>query len=118
MAPTNAAVMATALTAILQRLPGNSARRQRERLLRALSALGRVTTVEATRFLDIIDPRARVCELRKRGYQIATVSVPQATECGAIHVVGEYVLGQTTPRHSACKGSADWMQLALPLSVF
>jgi len=40
MALTNAAVMATALTAILQRLPGNSARRQRERLLRALSALG------------------------------------------------------------------------------
>ncbi|AJZ56590.1 helix-turn-helix domain protein [Paraburkholderia fungorum] len=84
MAATNAAVMVAALTAILQRLPGNSARRQRERLLLALSVFGSVTTVEATHFLDIMDPRARVCELRKRRYQIATVSVPRATECCAI----------------------------------
>lgn len=117
MARTNAGVMAAALTAILRGLPGNSARRQRQRLLQALSVLGSVTTVEATRFLDIIDPRARVCELRKRGYQIATVPVTRPTECGAIHVVGKYVLRHTL-RHAACNGSAAWMQLALPLSVF
>ncbi|KAA1011496.1 hypothetical protein FVF58_15595 [Paraburkholderia panacisoli] len=44
----------------------------------ALSVFGSVTTVEPTRFLDIIDPRARVCELRKRGYQMATVPVARA----------------------------------------
>jgi hypothetical protein len=70
-----------------------------------------------SRFLDVIDPLARVCELCKRGCQIATVSVPRATECGAIRVVGEYVLRQTTARHWACKDGTDWMQLTLPLRV-
>jgi hypothetical protein len=40
-----------------------------------------------------------------------------ATECGAIHVIGKYVLRHTL-RHAACNGSADWMQLVLPPSVF
>lgn len=118
MVRTSGVAIAAALAAILERLPGNSARRQRERLLRALAVLGSVTTVEATRFLDIIDPRARVCELRKLGHQIATVPVARATECGAIHIVGKYVLRPTTSRHSACTDCAGWMQLALPFGVF
>jgi Helix-turn-helix domain len=113
MARTKAAAIAAALTAILKRQPGNSARRQRERLLQALSIFSSVTTVEATRFLDIIDPRARVSELRKLGYCIMTVPVARATECGAIHVVGKYVLLSTER-----KGNADWVQLSLPLGVF
>ena len=117
MARTSGVAMATALMEILDRLPGNSASRQRGRLLQTLSVFGSVTTVEATRFLDIIDPRARVCELRKRGYQITTVPVARATECGAIHIVGSYVLLPATRRHVACADCAGWMQLALPLDV-
>ncbi|WP_260426834.1 helix-turn-helix domain-containing protein [Burkholderia sp. Bp9142] len=118
MARTKAAKMAAALTAILMQHPGNSARRQRERLLRALSVFGGVTTVEATRFLDIIDPRARVSELRKRGYLITTVPVARATECGAIHVVGKYVLLSAALQSTARKNGVGWMQLTLPLSMF
>ena len=116
MAPSQAA-MAEALTAIWKRHPGNSARRQRERLLQAIFQLGSVTTVEAVRFLDIIDPRARVSELRKSGYRIATVPVARATECGAIHVVGKYVLLAVALHRSARLGNVDWTQLTLPLGA-
>ncbi|MCW3588757.1 hypothetical protein K6Y74_36035, partial [Burkholderia cenocepacia] len=42
MARVDATTMATALRVILARQPGNSASRQRERLLQAFSAFGRV----------------------------------------------------------------------------
>ncbi|WP_177200352.1 helix-turn-helix domain-containing protein [Paraburkholderia diazotrophica] len=41
---------------------------------------GSVTTVDSAPFLDIINPRIRVFELRKCGHHIATVSVARATE--------------------------------------
>ncbi|MET1535263.1 helix-turn-helix domain-containing protein [Burkholderia sola] len=116
MARVEATTMAAALTEIRVRKPGNSARRQRERLLQAFFAFGRVTTVEAMRFLDILDPRTRVCELRKRGYQIATVTVMRATESGVIHAVGNYVLLSVIPQPAVGKGNAAWVQMGLPLS--
>ncbi|WP_242448872.1 MULTISPECIES: helix-turn-helix domain-containing protein [Burkholderia cepacia complex] len=116
MARIDAAMFAAALTTILTRHPGNSARRQRERLLLALLDFGSVTTVEAIRFLDIIDPRARVYELRKGGYRIVTIPVAHATECGAIHVVGNYVLSSMAPQQSTPHGGT-WLQLNLPISM-
>jgi hypothetical protein len=45
------------------------------------------------RYLDVIDPRARVVELRKEGYRIITSWVCQPSECGRLHNVGLYTLG-------------------------
>ncbi|MGF6658632.1 hypothetical protein QF000_000276 [Paraburkholderia atlantica] len=112
MARFNATATVATLTSILKQLPGNTARRQRERLLSALFQLGSVTTVDAMRFLDVIDPRARIFELRSQGYHIDTTSVARATECGVFHNVDRYVLlpGSTTHR-----GRDGWVQLTLPL---
>ncbi|WP_429580075.1 helix-turn-helix domain-containing protein [Paraburkholderia youngii] len=112
MARFNATTTVATLNSILNQLPGKTARRQRERLLSAPSQLGSVTTVDATRFLDVIDPRARIFELRSQGYHIGTTSVAHATECGVFHTVGRYVLlpGSTTHR-----GRDGWVQLTLPL---
>lgn len=68
-----------------------SAAAQRARLLDALRC-GPVTTLEARRNLDVLHPAMRVCELRREGYRIETVRVPQATESGKDHNVAKYVL--------------------------
>jgi len=117
MARSNATKAAAELTLILKQLSGNSARRQRQRLLAAMLEFGSVTTVDATRFLDIIDPRARIFELRRQGYRISTMPVARATECGVVHVVGSYLLLSSSPQASAPSGSADWVQMPLPLSA-
>lgn len=49
---------------------------------------GGVTTLEVVRFLDIVDPRLRIVELRKKGYKIATQWSRQPSECGRMHPVG------------------------------
>ena len=71
---------------------GNTAANQRERLRLALLTLGSITTLEATRHLDIIHPPARAFELRATGHPIRTDRVQQATGCGKLHRVGLYVL--------------------------
>ena len=73
-------------------IQGNTAANQRERLRLALRALGSITTLEATRHLDIIHPPARAFELRAAGHPIRTDRVQQATGCGKLHRVGLYVL--------------------------
>ena len=88
MARSNATTAAAELTLILKQLSGNSARRQRQRLLAAMLEFGSVTTVDATRFLDIIDPWARTVALCRQGYRILTMPVVRATECGVVRVVG------------------------------
>lgn len=77
---------------IIANWPNNTAEHQRARLLEAMRLCTGITTLEATRFLDIIDPRARVVELRKEGYQIVTSWVRQPSECGRLHNVGLYTL--------------------------
>ncbi|MFM0218704.1 helix-turn-helix domain-containing protein [Paraburkholderia caledonica] len=77
---------------IIANWPNNTAEHQRGRLLDAMRLLAGITTLEATRFLDIIDPRARVVELRKEGYSIVTSWVSQPSECGRPHNVGLYTL--------------------------
>jgi hypothetical protein len=86
--------------------------------LAAMLEFGSVTTAGATRFLDIIDPRARTVELCRQGYRILTMPVARATECGVVHVVGRYLLLFSTLLTSAASDSADWVQVSLPLSAF
>ncbi|MBR8312481.1 helix-turn-helix domain-containing protein [Burkholderia dolosa] len=77
---------------IIDNWPDNTAAHQRARLLEAMRVRAGVTTLEAMRFLDIVDPRARIVELRKAGYRIDTSWVQQPSECGRLHVVGLYTL--------------------------
>jgi hypothetical protein len=77
---------------IIDNWPDNTAAHQRARLLEAMKFRAGVTTLEAMRFLDIVDPRARIVELRKEGYSINTSRVHQPSECGRLHVVGLYTL--------------------------
>jgi hypothetical protein len=62
--------------------------------------LGPVTTVELVREHDILHPPARILQLRKRGYDIATVWVTAETLPGIRHRVGKYVL-QGEPKGGA-----------------
>jgi len=70
---------------------GNSAKDQRERLLQGLRKFA-ITTFEASRFLCIYDPRARICELRTQGHKIKTVWETIEAENGVLHRVGKYLL--------------------------
>ncbi|MFT4503166.1 helix-turn-helix domain-containing protein [Caballeronia sp. 15711] len=75
---------------IIAQWPVNTAAHQRARLLAAMRLRDGVTTLEAVRFLDIVDPRARVVELRREGYRINTSWVIQPSEAGRLHSVGLY----------------------------
>ncbi|HDR9504093.1 TPA: helix-turn-helix domain-containing protein [Burkholderia cepacia] len=77
---------------IIDNWPDNTAAHQRARLLEAMRVRAGVTTLEAMRFLDIVDPRARIVELRKEGYRINTSWVHRLSECGRLHAVGLYTL--------------------------
>jgi hypothetical protein len=77
---------------IIANWPANTAENQRARLLEAMRLCEGITTLEATRYLDVIAPRARVVELRKEGYRIVTSWVCQPSECGRLHNVGLYTL--------------------------
>ncbi|MBP6900884.1 MAG: helix-turn-helix domain-containing protein [Burkholderiaceae bacterium] len=80
------------LHAIRDRHLGNEAANQRDRLLAGLHELGHVTTFEASRHLDIYDPRARKLELLRAGHDIVTVWRTATTESGAPHRIGVYLL--------------------------
>lgn len=71
-------------------------------LARVLAALrnGPITTVQLVREHDILHPPARVLQLRKRGYDIATFWVESETLPGVRHRVGKYVL-QGEPKGGA-----------------
>ena len=80
---------------------GNAAADQRQRLLQRL-ADGSVSTIETRRDLDILAPAARVFELRHHyGYDIQTVWVRQATDCGRVHRVALYQLFPHDPNADA-----------------
>jgi Helix-turn-helix domain len=73
----------------------NSAAAQR---LRALDLLrtGPKSTIQLRRDGDILSPAARIMELKRRGFEIVTHWVQQATECGRLHRVALYVLLRET----------------------
>ncbi|MBN3757497.1 hypothetical protein G3N95_31535 [Paraburkholderia sp. Tr-20389] len=77
---------------IIATWPDNTAEHQRARLLDAMRLCAGITTLEAMRYLDVIDPRTRVVELRREGYRIVTSWVCQPSECGRLHNVGLYTL--------------------------
>lgn len=82
----------TTMAAILATHPGINCPAQRLRLLLALQLLGSVTTYEASRYLDLYDPRARKKELCKEGHAIDTIAARVVTESGEVHRIGRYVL--------------------------
>lgn len=105
---------------IIDDWPDNTAAHQRARLLEAMRVRAGVTTLEAMRFLDIVDPRARIVELRKEGYRINTSWVHQPSECGRPHAVGLYTLtgsvegcATTTVSKTPHDASSQQMSLAL-----
>ncbi|WP_043281928.1 helix-turn-helix domain-containing protein [Burkholderia multivorans] len=105
---------------IIENWPDNTAAHQRARLLEAMRVRAGVTTLEAMRFLDIVDPRARIVELRKEGYRIDTSWVQQSSECGRPHAVGLYTLmgnleGVAITRASKSPRDAASQQMRLAL---
>ena len=105
---------------IIDNSPDNTAAHQRARQLQAMKFRGGVTTLEAMRFLDIVDPRARIVELRKEGYRINTSWVHQPSECGRMHAVGLYTLtgnvegvAISKTSRAPCDFASQQMRLAL-----
>ena len=81
-----------ALHAIRDRHAGQAGAVQCARLLEAMQALGSVTTVEASRYLDVYDPPARKLNLVKAGHGILMTWDRGRTESGEVHRVGRYSL--------------------------
>ncbi len=81
-----------ALQAIRDRPRDDSARTQAVRLLEALQTLAHVTTFEASRYLDLYDPRARKLNLVQQGHKVLTTWRTVQTECGERHRMGVYSL--------------------------
>jgi hypothetical protein len=80
-----------ALEMIRNEFKGTASRSQAARLLEALSRFP-VTTFEAMRYLDVYHCPARVLQLRKKGWRIATHWQTVLTEAGEKHRVGLYLL--------------------------
>lgn len=81
-----------AMLALVAANSGAAADNQRDRLLRAFRAGIRFTTNEAIRYLDIVSPNARICELRQMGFDIETTIVRQQSPCGRLHKYGLFRL--------------------------
>lgn len=77
-----------------QKLNDNSASTQRARVIQALRT-GPKTTIELRRDGGVMQPAARVFELKARGYIIVTTPVSAHTDDGVTHCgVARYVLLQ------------------------
>lgn len=74
---------------------GNSAAAQRAKALDLLRG-GPKSTLQLRRDGDILAPAARVLELKRRGFDILTEWVHQATDSGKLHRVALYVLLRET----------------------
>lgn len=74
----------------------NSTASQRSRILAdlILKQSDGLTTLQARHRLDVMHPGMRVCELRKRGYQIATIWTRDYTPEGNGHRVARYVISK------------------------
>lgn len=83
-----------ALKAILRAMPSQDSSTGRQRLLTAIQTLGHCTTFEASRLLDIYDPRARKMELVKAGHPILTSWLHVHTEAGVKHRIGVYSMAR------------------------
>jgi hypothetical protein len=81
-----------ALQQLRDRHLGDGSAIQRARLLESLQTLDHCTTFEASRYLDLYDPRARKLELVKLGHEILTTWRHVVTESGERHRIGVYTL--------------------------
>ncbi len=74
---------------------GTAAAAQR---LRAIDMLrtGPKSTIQLRRDGDILMPAARILELKRKGFDILTHWVQEATDCGELHRVALYVLMRET----------------------
>jgi len=70
----------------------NSLRNQRLKLLDYFRKHGSITTSQARELLDIYSPPARVFELKREGYLIATVWDSWTSDYGIKHRIARYVL--------------------------
>lgn len=77
----------------------NGAAAQRRKALELLRT-GPKSTLQLRRQGDILAPAARILELRRRGVEIITQWVHQATEGGRLHRVALYVLRCETGGHA------------------
>jgi hypothetical protein len=69
----------------------HSTETQRQRILAALIAHGRLSTLQARHDLDVLHPAARIMELRKQGHRIAMIWKQDDTGQASRHRVGCYV---------------------------
>jgi hypothetical protein len=74
---------------------GNSRAAQRTWIMDWLKLNGSLTTLQARRDLDILNPSQRVTELRQAGEKIRTLWTKEPTECGRLARVARYVLDVT-----------------------
>ena len=81
-----------ALRAIRDSYPGQTVAVQCYRLLEAMRVLGSVTTVEASRYLDVYRPPARKWNLVEAGHAILMTWDRDETESGEMHRVGRYAI--------------------------
>jgi hypothetical protein len=66
---------------------------QRDRLLQHLKTHGSISTVESRHQLDVVQPAARIHELRHNyGHNIVTVSVNAENPGGGTHRFARYIL--------------------------
>jgi tryptophan 2,3-dioxygenase len=96
-----------ALHAIRDRHAGQVAATQCARLLEAMQSLGSVTTVEASRYLDVYRPPARKWNLVEAGHTILMTWDRDVTESGAVHRVGRYSIVKGAKKHSDATGADD-----------
>ena len=82
-------------TAASIKLSDNSAAAQRARVLDAMRS-GPKSTIQLRRDWDVLAPAARVLELKRRGFEILTQWIHEATDCGKLHRVALYVLLRET----------------------
>lgn len=81
-----------AMHAIRDNNLGQSGKQQCARLLAALQQLGLISTYEASRYLDLYDPRARKMDLRDAGHPVEKMWILTPTESGDLHRIGAYYL--------------------------
>lgn len=73
--------------------PGNGVEAQQQRLVAAMRLAGSVPTTEARLFLEIMNPRQRVTDLRGQGVMIETAWALEPSEAGnRLHRQARYVL--------------------------
>lgn len=69
----------------------NSSSSQRARILKHLETCFRISTMQARSQLGVLNPPARIIELRRKGYQIDTHWIIEKDCNGITHRVGLYV---------------------------